>query len=100
MPTARAGLTVLRNLNAAVHGKLRELANQRHRFGYRRLHTLQCWEGIMINGKRAQRLYEEKRLAFALLQRCMGPVATKAPAPVLARPNQRWVVDLVPDQMV
>ena len=43
--------------------KLRELANQRRRFGYRRLHILLRREGIMINRKKTQRLYKEEGLA-------------------------------------
>ena len=64
--------------------KLRELANQRHRFGYRRLHILLRREDVMINRKKTQRLYKEEGLAVA---------------PVLALPNQRWSIDFVHDQM-
>ena len=38
--------------------KLRELANQRRWFGCRRLHFLLRREGIMINRKKTQRLYQ------------------------------------------
>ena len=40
--------------------RLRELANQRRRFGYRRLHILLRREGVMINRKKTQRLYREE----------------------------------------
>jgi transposase InsO family protein len=36
------------------------LANQRRRFGYRRLHILLRREGVMINRKKTQRLYREE----------------------------------------
>lgn len=39
--------------------KLRELANQRRRFGYRRLHILLRREGIMINRKKTQTQLEQ-----------------------------------------
>ena len=45
-----------RDDDAALREKLRELANQRRRFGYRRLHILQRREGIMVNRKKTQRL--------------------------------------------
>src|SRR5690606_26016732 len=37
-------------------------ANQRRRFGYRRLHILLRREGVMINRKKTQRLYREEGL--------------------------------------
>ena len=38
-----------RDDDAALREKLRDLANQRRRFGYRRLHILLRREGVMIN---------------------------------------------------
>ena len=38
--------------DAQLREKLRELANQRRRFGYRRLHILLRREGVMINRKK------------------------------------------------
>jgi putative transposase len=48
-----------RDDDAPVREKLRELAHQRRRFGYRRLHVLLLREGITINRKKTQRLYRE-----------------------------------------
>ena len=48
--------------DAELRAKLRELANQRRRFGYRRLHILLRREGVMINKKKTQRLYREEGL--------------------------------------
>jgi putative transposase len=45
--------------DAELREKLRELANRRRRFGYRRLHILLRREGGMINRKKTQRLYRE-----------------------------------------
>jgi putative transposase len=42
--------------------KLRVLAHQRRRFGYRRLHILLQRDGIAINRKKTQRLYREEGL--------------------------------------
>lgn len=52
---ARACATV-RNNDAGLREKLRELANQRRRFGYRRLHILLRRESWMNNRKKTQRL--------------------------------------------
>jgi len=85
--------------DADLREKLRELANQRRRFGYRRLHILLRREGIMINRKKTQRLYKEEGLAVRRRRSRRRAVGTRAPAPVLALPNQRWSLDFVHDQM-
>ena len=89
-----------RDDDAALREKLRELANQRRRFGYRRLHILLRREGLMINCKKTQRLYQEEGLAVRRRRSRKRAVGTRAPAPVLALPNQRWSLDFVHDQMV
>ena len=43
--------------------RLRELAGERHRFGYRRLGILLAREGLRANHKKLYRLYAEERLA-------------------------------------
>jgi len=49
--------------DAALRARLRELADQRRRFGYRRLHVLLRGEGWTMNRKKTQRLYGEEGLA-------------------------------------
>ncbi|MPY68372.1 transposase [Deinococcus sp. SDU3-2] len=44
-------------------GRLRDLAEQRPRFGYRRLHILLGREGQAFNHKRVYRLYRAEGLA-------------------------------------
>jgi putative transposase len=89
----------VRDDDAALREKLRDLANQRRRFGYRRLHILLRWEGVMINRKKTQRLYREEGLAVRRRRSRRRAVGTRAPAPVLALPNQRWSLNFVHDQM-
>jgi putative transposase len=43
---------------------MRALAQERRRFGYRRLHVLLRREGQMVNKKRVQRIYREERLTM------------------------------------
>ena len=45
-----------------IRCRLRELASQRRRFGYRRLGLLLGREGIVLNHKKLYRLYREERL--------------------------------------
>ena len=53
----------------------------------------------MINRKKTQRLYQEEGLAVRRRRSRKRAVGTRAPAPVLALPNQRWSLDFVHDQM-
>jgi transposase InsO family protein len=48
--------------DAALRERLRVLAQERRRFGYRRLHVLLRREGQVVNRKRVQRIYREERL--------------------------------------
>lgn len=89
-----------RDDDADLRLKLRELAQQRRRFGYRRLHILLRREGLVINRKKTQRLYREEKLAVRRRRNRRRAVGARAPAPVLALPNQRWSLDFVHDQMV
>lgn len=88
-----------RDDDADLREKLRGLANQRRRFGYRRLHILLRREGVMINRKKTQGLYKEEGLAVRRRRSRRRAIGTTAPAPVLALPNQRWSLDFVHDQM-
>ena len=79
--------------------RLRDLALQRRRFGYRRLHILLRREGIEINRKKTQRLYREEGLTVRRRRGRRRATGSRAPAPVLALPNQRWSLDFIHDQL-
>ena len=80
--------------------RLRDLAHQRRRFGYRRLHILLRRDGIAINRKKTQRLYREEGLTVRRRKGRKRAVGARAPAPVPVLPNQRWSLDFVHDQMI
>lgn len=48
--------------DAKARARIRELASERRRFGYRRLHWLMCREGWAMNHKKFRRLYREEKL--------------------------------------
>jgi len=56
-------------------------------------------DGIAINRKKTQRLYREEGLTVRRRKGRKRAVGTRAPAPVVALPNQRWSLDLVHDQL-
>jgi transposase InsO family protein len=85
--------------DAALRARLRELAAERRRFGYRRLHVLLRKEGLVRNRKRTQRLYREEGLAVRRRKGRKRAVGTRSAPPVIALPNQRWSLDFVHDQL-
>src|SRR3546814_3599132 len=86
--------------DAELRVKLRELAQQGGRLGYRRLNIWRRRDGVTINRKKTQRLYREEGLAVRRRRNRRRAVGTKAPAPVIALPNQRWSRDFVHDQLI
>ena len=86
--------------DADLREKLRDLAHQRRRFGYRRLHILLRRDGVLINRKKTQRLYREEGLTVRRRKGRKRAVGARMPPPVLALPNQRWSLDFVHDQLV
>jgi len=62
------GYRSCRSDDGDLRSRLRELAQQRRRFGHRRLHILFRRDGIMINHKKTQRLYREEGLAVRCRQ--------------------------------
>jgi putative transposase len=59
--------------------KLRELASQRRRFGYRRLGLMLERQGIKLNAKKLYRLYKEERLTVRKRGGTNGPLAPEHP---------------------
>jgi putative transposase len=77
--------------------KLRALAEQRRRFGYRRLYVLLRRQGLRINHKRVYRLYRQEGLSLRLRRRKRLRSAMRMALPTPERPNQRWSMDFVSD---
>ncbi|WP_156941773.1 IS3 family transposase [Aminobacter sp. J41] len=81
-----------------LRGRLRDLANERRRFGYRRLFILLRREGEPSGINRIYRLYREEGLTVRKRRARRRAVGTRAPILVEARPNARWSLDFVHDQ--
>jgi len=83
--------------DGALRARLKELAAQRMRFGYRRLTAVLVREGIAVNHKRVYRLYREEGLAMRIRQRRRIRWTGAVSGPVATRANQRWSIDFVSD---
>lgn len=84
--------------DAGLRERMRTLAGERRRFGYRRLHVLLRREGLVMNRKKTQRLYREEGLSVRKRRGRKKATGTRAPLLTVAVPNARWSVDFVHDQ--
>jgi putative transposase len=85
--------------DAVLRARLRELAAQRRRFGYRRLQILLRREGTRVNHKKLRRLYREERLQVRRRGGRKRALGTRAPLALPQGPNQRWSLDFVSDTL-
>jgi putative transposase len=86
--------------NQRLRVRLRELAEERRRWGYRRLHVLLKREGWVVNSKRVYRIYVEEKLVVRrrLRRRRICAQARVVLAPP-SRPNETWTMDFLHDAL-
>ena len=84
--------------DTVLRGRLRDLANERRRFGYRRLFVLLRREGEPSGINRVRRLYREEGLTVRKRKARRKAIGTRAPILIEARANARWSLDFVHDQ--
>lgn len=79
--------------------RLRQLAGERRRFGYRRLHVMLRREGQMVNHKRVYRVYREEGLSVRRRKRKRVSRADRVPLAAPLGPNEMWCLDFVQDTL-
>ena len=84
-----------RPLQDALRMRLRELAANRVRFGYRRLTVILRREGWRVNPKRIYRLYTEDGLTVRTKIRKKLARRSRVPTPRAMRPIQKWSMDFL-----
>ena len=80
-----------------IRRRMREIAAERRRFGYRRIGLMLTREGITMNHKKLRRLYKEEGLAVKRRRGRKRATGTRAPIEVPLRPNDRWSLDFLSD---
>lgn len=83
----------------ALRTRLVELAAERRRFGYRRLHALVRREGIEANHKRIYRLYSQAGLAVRRRRKRERVAVEREPLSLPSAPNEVWSMDFVSDAL-
>ena len=86
--------------DGALRQRLRELAAERRRFGYRRLGYLLAREGIAPNHKKLLRIYREEGLRVRRRGGRKRTLGTRRPVVLPDGPNQRWSLDFVSDSLI
>lgn len=76
--------------------RLVELARERPRFGYRRLHVLLRRRGEVVNHKRVHRVYREAGLSIRRKKRRQSARMGR-PLQICTGANQEWALDFVHD---
>jgi putative transposase len=84
---------------AKLIAKLRELAEERPRFGYRGLYRLLRRRGHEVNHKRVYRLYRLLGLKLRVRRRRRYAASPRTGLVKPVRPGQRWSMDFVSDHL-
>lgn len=82
-----------------MRSRLRGIALERRRFGYRRLGIMLAREGIVMNHKKLLRLYREEGLRVRRRGGRKRAMGTRAPMVLPQGVNQRWSLDFVNDAL-
>ncbi|MEO1333140.1 MAG: IS3 family transposase [Myxococcota bacterium] len=89
-----------RGNGGVVRERMLALAEERPRFGYRRLHVMLRREGFGINHKRVYRLYRQERLSVRRRKRKrVAHRSRERSVPTASAPNERWSMDFMSDQL-
>ena len=83
--------------NSEVREEMKAIANNRRRFGYRRIGVLLERKGMIMNHKKLYRLYTEKKLGVRRRRGRKRARGSRTPMPVALRPGERWSLDFVSD---
>jgi putative transposase len=75
--------------DARLRQRMKAIAHERRRFGYRRLHVLLKREGYLINHKKLFRLYREEKLTVRRRGGRKRAIGARAPMLVPMTPNDR-----------
>ena len=86
--------------DTAERMRIKEIANTRIRYGYRRIHTLMQREGWLINHKKVQRIYGEEGLNLRSKKPKRHKSTKQRSEPIeTTQINQCWSMDFISDSL-
>ena len=83
----------------ALRCRVVDIAHQRRRFGYRRVHDLLRRDFPGVNHKRVYRLYREANLAVRKRKKIKRPLNERVPLQLAKAVNEVWSMDFVSDSL-
>jgi putative transposase len=83
----------------ALRCRIVDIAHQRRRFGYRRVHDLLRRDFPGVNHKRVYRLYREANLAVRKRKKSKRPLNERVPVQLAKAVNEVWSMDFVSDSL-
>jgi putative transposase len=79
--------------DAELHARLRAVAMERRRFGYRLIHVMLAPQGMALNLKKLRRLYADERLQMKRRGGGKRALGTRQPIALPTAPSTRWSLD-------
>ena len=79
--------------------RMKAIAEERRRFGCRRLHVMLKREGLVVNHKRTERLYKEEKLTLRIRRRKKLAAQGRIDIQKATGPNQLWAMDFLHDAL-
>lgn len=83
--------------DAELRRAMKQVAAERRRFGYRRVHVMLARQGWQVNQKKLRRLCREEKVQVRKRGGRKRALGSRKPMPVPERVNERWSLDFVPD---
>lgn len=83
--------------NPDIRRAMKKVANDRRRFGYRRVGVMLERKGMVMNHKKLYRIYCEEGLSVQRKRGRKRARGSRTPMPAATRPNQRWSLDFLSD---
>jgi putative transposase len=83
----------------SLRDRIKQIAHEKNRFGYRRIQLVLRKEGIMINHKKTFRIYRELNLKVRKRGSRRKALGIRALNEKPTEPNQIWALDFVADRL-
>ena len=82
-----------------IRERMHEIAKDKRKYGYRRIHVVLRRENLIVNHKRTERIYREEGLSLRKRKKKRRKNATRDPRPVPVTVNDIWAMDFMSDSL-
>jgi len=89
----------LKSNDTVLRSNLIDIAKQRKRFGYRRVHVMLKRKGFDVNHKKVYRIYKEENLSVRRTKRKRLKSGQRENILIPIFPNEQWAMDFMSDSL-